>query len=256
MAAPGSLRGPARPPVGPSPPPTPQQTPLTQKRANFHAAQSASLKGKSHFPGRAGGSASLPSLAGCHRVQTRRSWALTCLLPQNKAPLPPALAPNLRAASQQLGLSLCRSAREGGRVTSRGGCCRGGDRPCLLPPALSRKPGTWFGLRGLEMWRWACWWCGWVHALEQGGVGNRDLPSGDKDLQHPCPESPQEPEEENKVMRRVRNQKGWKEGEMLPAFPEQTRGNSKSSRTLTGDTKVSQRNNCFGLSRRGSGIRN
>lgn len=39
---------------------------------------------------------------------------------------------------------------------------------------------------------------------------------------------------------------------MLPASPEQTRGNSKPSRPFTADTKVSQRNNCFGLSRRGT----
>lgn len=45
MAAPGSLQGPARPPVGRARPTSQQQRLLAQKRANFHAAQSASLKG-------------------------------------------------------------------------------------------------------------------------------------------------------------------------------------------------------------------
>lgn len=39
---------------------------------------------------------------------------------------------------------------------------------------------------------------------------------------------------------------------MLPASPQQTRGKSKPSPPFTADTKVSQRNNCFGLSRRGT----
>lgn len=92
-----------------------------------------------------------------------------------------------------------------------------------------------------------------MHALEQGAVGNRDLPSGDKDLQHPCPESPQEPEEENKVMRRVRKQaEGMEGGRNASSISEQTRGKSKPSPPFTADTKVSQRNNCCGLSRRGT----
>lgn len=74
MAAPGSLQGPARPPAGPAAP-APEEPPLAQKRANFHTAQSASLKGKSHFPGRAAGSASLHSLARCHQAQMQRGWA-------------------------------------------------------------------------------------------------------------------------------------------------------------------------------------
>ena len=120
MAAPGSLRGPARPPAGPSPPPPPEQPPLAQKRANFHTAQSATLKGKSHFPGRAGGSASLPSLAGCHRTQMWKSWAPASLLPPKQSPTPtdPALNLSLRAAPRHLRFSLCHSAR-GERVILR-----------------------------------------------------------------------------------------------------------------------------------------
>lgn len=148
MAAPGSLQGPAQPPAGPSQPPTPEQHPLAQKRANFHTAQSASLKGKSHFPGRAGGSASLPSLAGCHRAQMWKSWAPASLLPPKQSPTPRRPSPQPKSqgsASVPEVYPLPLSERRKG--DTQGGCWPGGDQPCLLSAASSRKPGTWFCLR-------------------------------------------------------------------------------------------------------------
>ena len=73
-----------------------------------------------HFPGRAGGSASLPSLAGCHRAQMWKSWAPASLLPPKQSPTPtdPALNLSLRAAPRHLRFSLCHSAR-GERVILR-----------------------------------------------------------------------------------------------------------------------------------------
>lgn len=75
MAAPGSLQGPARPPVGRAAPTSQQQPLLTQKRANFHAAQSASLKGNHISPGEPQAALHSPSLAHCHRAQMWRCYS-------------------------------------------------------------------------------------------------------------------------------------------------------------------------------------
>lgn len=73
MAAPGSLQGPARPPVGRARPDFTATEAARSEKSQFPRCTVRFTQGKSHFPGRAAGSASLPSLAHCHRAQMWRS---------------------------------------------------------------------------------------------------------------------------------------------------------------------------------------
>lgn len=88
--------------TGPQPAPTPEQPPLAQKRANFHTAQSASLKGKS-FPWESRRQRFTPSLAGCHRAQMWRA-GLNFSSPRKTSPERPCRpSPQPKSQGQALG---------------------------------------------------------------------------------------------------------------------------------------------------------
>lgn len=81
MAAPGSLQGPARPPVGRARPDFTATAVARSEKSQFPRCTVRFTQGKSHFPGRAAGSASLPGLAHCHRAQMWRSYCSSSTAP-------------------------------------------------------------------------------------------------------------------------------------------------------------------------------
>lgn len=155
MAAPGSLRGPARPPAGPSPPQ------LQNSRHSLRKEPISTLHSPLHSRG------NHISLGGCRQRLTPQSGRLppgtdagelgpdlpslatqssTSLHPPDPDPTPnlPQISGCLSTAGAYP-LLLCkrrkRGAAQGRMLAGRG--------PAL--PAFSRKPSTWFHLKGLEM---------------------------------------------------------------------------------------------------------
>ena len=157
MAAPSALQGPAQLPA--AQPTDSAAAAAHSEKSQFPRCTVRFTRGKSHFPGRAAGSASLPSLAGCHGHRWR-SWATSLPHPAPHFPPPGDLSPCPKSPASLSSAGTWPQPGPGLCCPGRGGkdCCpqrmlTGDTSLACLPQLLlprSRAPAL---VEGLRDWR-------------------------------------------------------------------------------------------------------